>query len=155
MQQQRLHSFDTYVNKQARLGTFQMCAISFKMHRDTDPEKASYFADKMDELMEEDPRPEEEFNSDFDINEEEPVHEKCPDMMPMLPLPKKATKSPAMKMPPPAAFAVAARRNEPNDENESSDGEGKPQPRRSGCGAAVVKKAAMNKKRGRAKHAEV
>jgi hypothetical protein len=110
--------------------------------------------------MEPNARPDEEFNFDFDINEEVPVHEKCPDMMPMLGLPKKATRPPVMEMPPPKPVDVAARCNEPGGENELSDEEDKvpprrSSPRRSGRGAAVVKKPVVNKKRGRAKRAEV
>ena len=157
LQKQRLNCFDTYVNNQARLGAFQMCALSFKMHRDTNPERASYFADRMNEIMEPEPRQEEEFNLDFDMNEEVPVHEKCPDMMPLLPLPKKATRphSIAIEKAPPKASAFACRLNDPDDENESSSEEEKTPPRRSNRGAPVSKKAVVNKKRGRAKRAEV
>ena len=137
-----------------------MCALSFKVHRDTNPEKASYFADRMDEIMEPDDTRDEAFNLDFDMNEEVPVpvHEKCPDMMPLLPLPKKATRPPSIAIvaAPPKASAVAARSNEPADDSLSSDEEDKALlPRRSHRGAPVSKKPLVNKKRGRAKRAEV
>jgi hypothetical protein len=126
-----------------------MCAISSKLHRDTNRETPTYFPEKMEEIMEGDnvPAPEEEFNLDFDMGEEVPVHEKCPDMMPMLELPKMSTKRAAMEMPPLEAVAIAARCHEPDDKNESSGDEQAP-PRRSGRIAVVAKNAVVTNKRG-------
>jgi hypothetical protein len=117
IQQQRLNAFDTYVNNQAQLGTFHMCAMS----SNTDLEKTEMHSRKVEEFTL-DKQPEEGFNlEDFDMEEDHgkvPAHEKLPDMMTLLPLPPKAAKPPTMEMPLPARVAKPTRHHEPDDKNE-------------------------------------
>jgi hypothetical protein len=67
IQQHRMGAFDTYVSDQARLGAFQVAAMSYNMFRDTDEELAAHCSDRMKKLQED--------NRDGDDGDMPPLNE--------------------------------------------------------------------------------
>ena len=130
IQEKRSVAFEHYVKNQARLGAFHMAAMRFKEAVNYDREKADYYSHKMDVIMGEvEETNEDDDDDEFDlegINMEDDFG-KMVESMPVLPVPA------------PARVAKAARRNEPDDENEVD--EPPAQPRRSGRSAVAAKPA--------------
>jgi hypothetical protein len=148
IQEKRSAAFEQYVNNQARLGAFHMASMRFKQAMTYDPQKADYYSHKMDVIMgevEEAETKEDEDDDEFDFDgiTMEDDFGKMAESMPVLPVPA--------PVPAPARVAKAARRNEPDDENELD--EPPAQPRRSGRSAVAAKPATS--KRTKTKRAAV